>query len=450
LQYIPSPDTPFKSIRKLPPGHCLVCQKGRIGTHAYWEPRNPNVDLEGVVSSPKVTKVQEMEWADELRLKLFQSVKEQLMADVPIGAFLSGGLDSSFVVASVAHQTHQSLRTYSLGFPHGKAFNELSYARRVGKLFKCQHREMTVDSRALPELLPRLAKFQDDPVVDPAVIPTFLLSLFARQEVKAVLTGEGADELFGGYRRYAYDQLGRPARALPEWIKAKVIPFFMKKRSEPYRQAWEALSETDALRRHLTWARLCPKETLESLAGEKLRYELENQESEQILSKIFEAGKAFSPDALTQMLYTDLKSWLPDDLLTKVDRMSMAASLEARVPYLDIRLVEFALSLPPSMKVRGTEGKFILKKAAQRYLPWDLVHRKKQGFAVPLGPWFRNELKDLMMETLSVSNLNRRGLFDPDAAHRIIREHLDGREDHHLLLFGMLMIEWWHKEFVDG
>ncbi len=447
LQYVPSPDTPFRGIRKLPPGHVLRVEKGKVASHSYWTPRNPHP--EAFSPGHRVSKDQEREWVDEMRLKFFQSVKEQLMADVPVGAFLSGGVDSSFVVASIAHQTHKSVKTYSVGFPHGKAFNELAYARRVAKQFKCQHREMMVDAQMLPDLLPRLAKYQDDPVVDPAVIPTFLVSLLARQEVKAVLTGEGADELFGGYRRYAYDRLAKPAGFLPGWLKTRVIPFFMRRGSERYQQAWDALSETDALKRHLTWARLCPRETLEGLAGEKLRYELENQESDEMLSKVFEEGRAFSPDSLTQMLYTDIKTWLPDDLLTKVDRMSMAASLEARVPYLDVRLVEFALGLPPSMKLRGGKGKFILKQAAQRYLPYDIVHRPKQGFAVPLGPWFRKELKDLVIDTLSEVNLRKRGLFDPVAANRILVEHMSGRQDHHLLLFGMLMIEWWYQEYVD-
>lgn len=447
LQYVPSPDTPFKGIRKLPPGHLLVCQSGKMAVRAYWEPKTPHAG--GAAQDVRVSRDRERAWVDEMRLLFFRSVKEQLMADVPVGAFLSGGVDSSFVVASIAHQTHKSVRTYSVGFPHGKAFNELDHARKVAKIFKCQHREMVVDAQMLTDLLPRLAKYQDDPVVDPAVIPTFLVSLLARQEVKAVLTGEGADELFGGYRRYAYDRLSGPARLLPGWMRNKVIPFFMKKKSERHQQAWEALSESDALKRHLTWARLCPRETLQELAGEKLRYELENQESDEMLGKVFEEGRAFSPDPLTQMLYTDLKTWLPDDLLTKVDRMSMAASLEARVPYLDVRLVEFAMSLPPSMKIRHGRGKYVLKQAAQRYLPYDIVHRPKQGFAVPLGPWFRKELKDLLLDTLAEQNLKKRGLFDPAAANRLIVEHMSGREDHHLLLFGMLMIEWWYREYVD-
>jgi asparagine synthase (glutamine-hydrolysing) len=445
LQYIPSPDTAFKGVRKLPPGHMLVCQKGKISVRPFW-------NLPGGAEVGGEMYGTEREWVDALRLRLFASVKEQLMADVPVGAFLSGGVDSSLIVASVVHQTHKAIRTYSVGFPGtGDAFNELSHARKVAKLLQCPHREMTVEPGMLPDLMPRLSKFLDDPVVDPAVIPTFLVSLFARQEVKVVLSGEGADELFGGYRRYAFDQnLGGTARKMPGWFRNRLMPFFLRKRNERVRQAWEALSETDLLKRHMTWARLSTDETLKTILGPKLEFEAESLHVEESFAKVLEEASHRPGGDLNRMLYLDLKTWLPDDLLNKVDRMSMAASLEARVPYLDPRLVEFAFQVPEKLKVKGATGKYLLKEAARMYLPNDIVDRPKQGFAVPLAPWFRNELKPILMDTLSEDRLKRRGLFDPKGVQNLIQAHMSGKEDHHLILFGLLMIEWWYDEFFKS
>lgn len=442
LQYVPSPDTAFKGVRKLPPGSMLISQKGRVVVRSYWT-------LPGGLDAGGETYGSEQEWVDALRLRLFASVKEQLNADVPVGAFLSGGVDSSFLVASVVHQTHKAIRTYSVGFP-GPAgeFNETTYARKVAQLLHCPHRELTVEPGMLPDLLPRLSKFLDDPVVDPAVIPTFLVSLFARQEVKVVLSGEGADELFGGYRRYAFDRaLGGAARSMPHWFRDKLMPFFLRKRKERVRQAWEALSQDDLLKRHLTWARLSTDSTLRSLLGPKLEFEAETLHVEDCFEKVLEEARHRPGGELSRMLYLDLKTWLPDDLLTKVDRMSMAASLEARVPYLDPRVVEFAFQVPEKLKVRGKTGKYLLKEAARMYLPREIVDRPKQGFAVPLAPWYRNELKGVLLDTLSNDRVRARGLFSPQGVDRLIQEHLSGKEDHHLVLFGLMMIEWWYDEF---
>ncbi|HVM32720.1 MAG TPA: asparagine synthase (glutamine-hydrolyzing) [bacterium] len=444
LQYVPTPDTLFKNIRKLPAGNTLVCQSGKVSVKAYWQlPQGP-------APAEKVSPAQEAEWVERLRYLFFSSVKEQLMADVPLGAFLSGGLDSSFVVASMTHQTHKRARTYSVGFDNQKDFNELKHAQKVSVFLKSQHREIMVDARMLKDLIPRLVKYQDDPVIDPASLPTFVVSLFARQEVKAVLTGEGADEMFGGYRRYAYDRLSGGVRALPGWMREKILPKLSGRWGARGGQALDALQKEDRVKRHLAWSRLCRESALVDLAGEKLKYEMEHTKVEEIFERLEAEAQAYRFDPLNDMLYLDLKTWLPDDLLTKVDRMSMAASLEARVPYLDQRLVEFAFSLPASMKLKGREGKYLLKKAALKYLPKDIIYRKKQGFGVPLGPWFKQELKPLLMDCLTSTQFKHRGLFDFAATQRLIAEHMEGKEDHHLLLYGLLLVELWQREFIDA
>ncbi len=407
LQYVPTPDTLFKGIRKLPAGHLMICQQGKIITKPYW---NLPV-ISKTAGDEDVNSNQEKQWVEELRLKLFASVKEQLMSDVPLGAFLSGGLDSSLIVAAMTHQTHQSVKTYSVGFENEHDFNELKYSQKTAKFLKSQHREIMVDAKMLNDLIPRLVKYQDDPVIDPAVLPTFVVSLFARQEVKVVLTGEGADELFGGYRRYSFDQLSGKVQSMPGWMK-EMVPFLAGKMKDPYQQAWQALNKEDLVKRHMAWSRLCMEETLQGLAGEKLLYEMEQSKVEESLERIFEGAEPYGFDNLNLMLYMDLKTWLPDDLLNKVDRMSMAASLEARVPYLDHRLVEFAFSLPSSVKLKGgVWGSIILKKAAQKYIPREIINRQKKGFAVPLGPWFRKELKPLLMDILRSQKLPKARLF---------------------------------------
>jgi asparagine synthase (glutamine-hydrolysing) len=444
LQYVPTPDTLFKGIRKLPAGHYLVCQSGKMQIKPYWQ--LPHVSK--VAGDGKISAGQEKAWIEELRFKFFASVKEQLMSDVPLGAFLSGGLDSSLVVASMTHQTHQRVKTYSVGFANEDDFNELKHAQKVSKFLKSQHREIMVDARMLNDLIPRLVKYQDDPVIDPAVLPTFVVSLFSRQEVKVVLTGEGADELFGGYRRYSYDQLAGKVKAAPGFLK-KMVPFFTGGMADPYKQAWQALNKEDLVKRHMAWSRLCLEETLQGLAGEKLLYEMEQSKVEESLEKIFEGAESYGFDNLNLMLYMDLKTWLPDDLLSKVDRMSMAASLEARVPYLDHRLVEFAYSLPSSMKLRGSTGKYILKKAAEKYIPREIINRQKKGFAVPLGPWFKKELRPLLVDTLHSEKFQKRGYFNIAKTEEILQEHLSGKKDHHLLLYGLLLVELWHRRFID-
>jgi len=444
LQYVPAPDTLFKGIRKLPAGHYLICQSGKILTRPYWQlPQASPAAGDGKTSSDM-----EKNMVEELRSRFFASVKEQMMSDVPLGAFLSGGLDSSLVVASMTHQTQKAVKTYSVGFENEHDFNELKYAQTVSKFLKSQHREIMVDAQMLNDLIPRLVKYQDDPVIDPAVLPTFVVSLFARQEVKVVLTGEGADELFGGYRRYSFDQLSGGVRLIPGWLKA-MVPFVTNRMKDPYKQAWHALNKQDLVKRHMAWSRLCLEETLQGLAGEKLLYEMEHSKVEESLERIFEGAEPYGFDNLNLMLYMDLKTWLPDDLLSKVDRMSMAASLEARVPYLDHRLVEFAFSLPSSLKLRGNKGKYILKKAAQKYLPREIINRQKKGFAVPLGPWFRKELKPLLVDTLHSEKFRKRGYFNTAKTEEILQEHMTGQRDHHLLLYGLLLVELWHRRFID-
>lgn len=438
LQYVPSPDTLLRGVRKVPPGHVLICQKGRLAVRPYRtleELPDPTPDLPA--DAPIGA------FADRLRGLFEASVREQRLADVPVGALLSGGIDSSFLVGTLA-RTGGALRTYSVGFPGGTAFNELRHARRVARHFGCPHREMTVDASLLPELLPRLAKSQADPVADPALLPTFLVSLFARQEVKVVLTGEGADELFGGYRRYAWDRHHGTFRRLPGPLRA-ALAALASRISERHRQGVEALGEEDPVRRHLAWVRLGLPSTLRRVAGEALRFEWERHSVEESLARAYEEGAA-DPDPLNCILRVDLKTWLPDDLLAKVDRMSMAASLEARVPYLDERLVAFALRIPGRYKIRGGVQKAVLKEAARDTVPGWVLRRPKQGFAVPLAPWFRRELRPLLQDTLAPDRLKRRGLFDPEGVRRVVEEHLSGREDHHLLLFGMLLLEWWQED----
>jgi len=444
LQYVPTPDTLLKGVRKLPAGNYLVCQQGKLTVKPFWN--LPNASK--IAPGKKYSKADENLWVEELRNRFFASVKEQMMADVPVGAFLSGGMDSSLVVAAMTQQAKRRIKTYSVGFENEHDFNELKYSQKVSLWLKSEHRELMVNAQMLNDLIPKLVKYQDDPVIDPAVLPSFLVSLFARQEVKVVLTGEGADELFGGYHRYSFDRFHSSIQSVPDWVK-DMVPFVTKYLRDPYHQAWKALNTKDLVKRHLAWSRLCLEETLQGLAGDKLLYEMEHSKVEETLETIFEKAAPYKFDHLNLMLYMDLKTWLPDDLLNKVDRTSMAASLEARVPYLDHRLVEFAYSLPSSVKLKGGVGKYILKRAAAKYIPKEIINRHKKGFAVPLGPWFKKELKPLLLDILGSDSFKKRGYFNQTRVNEIVQDHMTGRQDHHLLLYGLLLVELWHRKFVD-
>jgi asparagine synthase (glutamine-hydrolysing) len=442
FRYVPSPLTMFKGIAKLPAGHFLEFRVdgGEIPKPTrFWDLSFKRSD---------VPFDEALERVDQL---LEGAVDSHLMSDVPLGAQLSGGVDSSLIVAHMERLRQRNghkdrVRTFSIGFD-ADGFSELPDARQVAERYGTEHHEVIVGFEDFTREFARLCWVYDEPVSEPAAIPTYLLCRFARQHVTVMLTGEGGDELFGGYPKCAVDQYGRYLNWMPAGLRraalrgvASLMPF----RKRRARIALENLSIADEAQRLASWfsgfddlgvAQLVQPGALDGRgAAERLRDDL---------------ARCDSRHPLDRMLYADLHTWLVDDLLIKGDRMSMASSVEARVPFLDHPLVEYAASLPPAYKAKGAGTKIILKKLAERYIPRETIYRRKVGFTVPLTPWFRGPLRGFVREVVLGERALARGYFRPDVLKRLVDDHLEGRVDRGRSLWTLLSLEIWHRLFVD-
>lgn len=441
FRYVPAPLTMFRNVFKLPAGHYVELKAGATDVRPtrYWDVsfRRGDVSFNNA-----------LERVDHL---LESAVDSHLMSDVPLGAQLSGGVDSSLIVAQMERLRQRAghrerVRTFSIGFDEG-AFSELPYARQVAERYQTEHHEVTVGFGDFVREFARLCWVYDEPVSEPAAIPTYLLCKFARQHVTVMLTGEGGDELFGGYPKCGLDQYGRYLNWMPAGLRraalrgaASLMPF-SKRRA---RIALENLAIADEAQRLASWFAGFDPIALAEIAQPAM---LNGQSAADRLRE--DLDRCDSRHPLDRMLYADLHTWLVDDLLIKGDRMSMASSVEARVPFLDHPLVEFAASLPPSFKARGGKTKILLKRLAERYIPRETIYRKKVGFTVPLTPWFQGPLAGFVRETLLGERALSRGYFRPEVVRRLVDEHLGGRVDRGRALWTLLSLEIWHRLFVD-
>ena len=437
LRYAAAPATLFQGIEKLRPGHTMIVDGRGAAPRKFW-----SVNYE-----PK-TKISDGDALGELETRLTESVRLRLMSEVPLGALLSGGVDSSVVVALMSRLMDRPVQTFSVGFDEPGPYNELPFARTVARHLGTEHREILVTPRDLLREIPSLAWHQDEPVSEPAAIPTFLVSQLARETVTVVLTGEGGDELFAGYPKYAVDPLARRLAALPALVREPLLrhgvdrlPFRFRKLQVVARSA----RFRDEAERLAAW--------FAGFAGEERRRLLSPamRQHDGLGAAAFRAALAESSARrpLDRMLDADLRLWLPDDLLMKVDKMSMAASIEARVPLLDHPLIEWAAKLPDRFKVQGLEGKVLLKRLARRLIPREVVDRPKIGFTVPLAPWFRTGLRELLADTLLSPTCLGRGYYDPAVLRRTVEDHLAGRRDGSRELWTLLTLELWHRAYID-
>ena len=438
LRYAASPATLFAGIEKLPPGHTMtVDAKGaaqrRFWSVPAWEPKHELSDDEAL---------------EELESRLTESVKLRLMSEVPLGALLSGGVDSSVVVAVMSRLLDRPVQTFSVGFDEPGPYDELPFARTVANHLGTEHREIKVSSRDLLREMPNLVWHQDEPVSEPAAIPTFLVSQLARETVTVVLTGEGGDECFAGYPKYAVDPLARRLAALPVAVREPLLSLGVDRLPFRFRKlqvvARSARFRDEAERLAAWFAGFAGRERARLLSPALRQHD-------GLGAAAFRAALAESAARrpLDRMLDADLRLWLPDDLLMKVDKMSMAASIEARVPLLDHPLVEWAARLPDRFKVQGLEGKVLLKRLARRLVPASIVDRPKVGFTVPLAPWFRSGLKDLLTDTLLSPTARARGWYDEAELRRTVADHLEGRRDRSRELWTLLTLELWHRAYID-
>jgi len=440
LKYVPAPRTMFAGITALPPGHLLVSDREGVRTRQWWD-----VSFRRTADPPT-----EREAAEELRALLEQAVRSHLVSDVPFGAFLSGGIDSSTVVALMAHELRHPVRTFAVGFQGaGEELSELPYARMVAERYETEHADVLVGAGDLVDRAADVVWHLDQPIADMACLPNLLVAELAAGHVKMVLTGEGGDELFAGYARYAGERFAPLFERIPRPIRrfALSVSGRSRRQSRP-RIAIHALCQADERERIATWFPLMrPEARAELTVGE-----LAAAVSRAVPRSLFmdTLGRTDAEDSISRMLYVDTKLWLPDDLLARGDKMSMAASLEARVPLLDHRLVEFAASLPPRLKVKGLTRKYLLRKVARGLLPQPILDRPKKGFPVPMGAWIRGGARDMCHDLLSPATVRQRGLLAPEAVAALLEEHDRGSADHGPVLWALMSVELWHRAFVDG
>lgn len=444
-QYVPSPDTIFEGIKKLPPAHYLLFgREGNTIIERYWRLN---------FTSSTQTDIDPREISDRIRTGLEESVKLRLISDVPLGALLSGGMDSSLIVGIMAKLGANSVKTFSIGFEE-KEFDELSYARLVSNHFSTEHHEFIVKANAI-EILPKLVWHYNEPFADSSAIPTYYVAKMTKDYVKVVLTGDAGDENFAGYRRYLRSEWVTRFTKIPEALRKKLLPNFVRifstfsgreNISNRLADFMESLS-TDQAKNYAEQIKIFNSKEKEHLYTEDFQKRMEKEDPLDFLIKKFEESAA--EDFLDQLLYVDMNSYLPEDLLVKMDIATMANSLEARIPFLDHKFMELAAGIPSCLKLKGSVSKFILKEAFSDLLPRPILKRRKMGFGVPVSRWFRSELKDYVYGVLLDGQTLNRGYFRREGVERLLNDHITLRYDHSAKIWALLFLEMWFRVFVD-
>ena len=439
---VPAPQTAFTQIRKLEPGHWLLWKDGRIETRRYWQP-----------DFSKKIKITETEAVEETTRILRESTRLRLISEVPLGAFLSGGVDSSAVVALMAQESAKPVKTFSIGFEE-EDFSELKYAKRVAEHVGAEYNEFIVRPIAL-DVIPTLVEHYGEPYADSSAIPTYYVAKETRKFVTVALNGDGGDESFAGYERYAAMRLAEMYNRIPHAVRKMLIetpvgllPSSELRRSR-FRDAKRFVRAANLPRteRYFRWMTTFNGESKRELYTTDFAASVSGLNASAVLDQWFSSANGLG--TLDATLLTDQMTYLPNDLLVKVDIASMANSLEARSPFLDHTLIEFAASLPENIKMRGFETKSLLKKVAARLVPQDVVYRRKMGFGVPIGKWFRGPMKDFMCGVLLSESALKRGIIKPEIIERYVNEHISASRDHSFQLWTMLMLELWFQRFID-
>tara|TARA_R110001583_G_scaffold1542_10_gene12006 strand:- start:21751 stop:23655 length:1905 start_codon:yes stop_codon:yes gene_type:complete len=444
-QYIPDPKTIFQGIHKLEPGHYLLVNRNGLQKKQYWD-----------ISFANQTTHSESELITELQQLASSCTAKRMMSDVPLGAFLSGGVDSSGIVALMAEHAEKTnggaITTCSIGFDEEK-FNETEFAKQVAEQYKTNHHELTVHDN-VADSLQHIVSFFDEPFADPSLVPTYFVSKLAREKVTVAIAGDGGDEVFAGYSKYSVDDVENQLRnKFPTWVRKKIFPSLAnaagKVNSTPFKKAKSlltSLSVDPAMGFYITNSMITDQTWL-TLATEQTKAQLGSYHpSTQTIAKYNEAD---GQDHLSKILYTDMKTYLPGGILVKVDRMSMANSLEVRAPILDYKLIEFAATVPSKFKFNKGEKKYLLKEAFKKYLPDNILYRKKMGFSVPLAYWLRNELKDIAEDKLVKNPRGIIQIFKETEINKLWSEHVSKNKDNSTVLWSMLMFELWWCQYME-
>jgi len=442
--YVPAPGTIFPGIRKLPPGHTLVYQDGTVTLHQYW-------DLPASGERPEASVDED---ARRLQQLLEDAVRRRLISDVPLGAFLSGGIDSSAVTALMARNTPGRVKTFTIGFTE-KSFDEAAHARRIAARLGTEHHEAVMTPKMVFDVIGQIGGLLDEPLADASFLPTYLLSGFTRQHVTVALSGDGGDELFAGYPTYQAHRIARllekvprpllrAARPLAERLPVSYTNFSLDFKIKKFAAGLGHPLEL----RHALWLGSFSPADLPALLTEDAWREVRTDD---VFSEVREhAAAAGARDWLHRALYLDAKLYLQDGVLVKVDRASMACSLEVRCPFLDTAVVDFASRLSGSRKLRGLTTKYLLKRSLRNLLPADLLRRSKKGFGIPLGFWIRGELRRLFEDVLDPKRIAAQGLLRPDAVSRLLAEHVAGRRDHRKKLWNLFVLQRWHAAYLES
>ena len=433
-RYVPGPATLFAGIRKLPPGTIAVWEKGQLREHRYYTP--PDREPWNGGEPPADPTGRFLDLLDE-------SVRIRMVSDVPFGAFLSGGIDSSAVVALMARHSSLPVKTFSVGFSE-TSYSELGYAAVIARQFETEHHELTISQDHLMEELPALVRYRDAPVSEPSDIPIYLLSKEARRVVKMVLTGEGSDEFLGGYPKHVFERYAAAYQVVPRLLRHGLIEPLVSALPYRYRRAKTAIVNLGLEGREDRMPRWF------GALSHKERDELVAFRPSAARAGGVQFGTMPGNSALRRILYFDQTSWLPDNLLERGDRMTMAASIEARMPFMDHELAAYVSSLPDRYRVRGRQTKWILREAMKRLLPAAILNRPKVGFRVPVNEWFRGPMRDYLYEHLLSAGSRTRDYYRADVLERLFKEHVDGKQNHEKLLWSLLNLEIWHRQYLGA
>ncbi len=445
FEYVPTPNTILPRVHRLRPGHLAVYERGRFKERRYWDLR--------LAARPSAAPTDEARLSEELRERVRTAVRLELISDVPIGVLLSGGIDSSSIAAFMADIQDGPVQSFSVGFSEG-SFDESNHAERVARHLGTQHRSLMVTADDVAGLMPDLPDIVDEPLGDSSIVPTYLLSRFARQHVTVALGGEGGDEVFGGYPTLQAHQVAGYAERLPQPLlrlaerAADRLPSDSRNISFDFkvRRFLAGLRYPTALRHHIWLGSLVPDAATRLLSA-AARLELNGLGADNAL--VEHSRSLGQAPRIDEVLYLDTKMYLENDILAKTDRASMACSLETRVPLLNRVLVDFMAELPARYKIRGLTTKYLFKRTMARLLPADIVNRPKKGFNFPVAATLRTTLRPLLLDALSSERLRRQGLFDPAPVERLVRQHLSGDRDHRKPLWTLLVFQLWHEAFVE-
>jgi len=434
--YVPGENTLFADIKKLLPGHILTIEKNKVSIKQYWDLEDKpikNIDFDEAM----------YEFGEIMQ----ESIKIRMRSDVPLGAFLSGGLDSSAIVSSMNEMSDSPVKTFSVGYKDEPETNELGWAKKVSEHFKTEHHEYFLEPLEFFNSIDKLLNYMEEPIVESAAIALYQLSILAKEHVTVILSGEGGDEILAGYPLHQItpkvDRLHTLSKLIPQFVKNKIA---------------NSLTQSEKKTKYWDWINLSTEDRYQSISNDVTLSIKRNMyqspvllDSHKITAEYYKNlyAEMSNGSKLKRMTYTDIKSWLPDDLLVKADKMTMAASLELRVPLLDHKLLEYATSLPDSFRLNGSQGKYLLKKYMEQKLPHEVIYRKKKGFPVPIASWFRTTLyektKEILLDPMTLS----RGYFTKDYINNILLRHKAGEEDNSRRIFSLLNLELWHRKYID-